>query len=293
LPLTENTDTKPILAFTVDVEEYYHVTGFQGTIPRSKWQDFPSRVEQNTLQLLDILFAADVKGTFFILGCVAESNPRLVKEIYSRGHEIASHGYDHKLISTLSASEFRMDIRQSKHALQDITGGKIIGYRAPTFSIKKDTSWVYEILFEEGFHYSSSVFPVRHDRYGWPNFGDRPKVTYSNKSGSFWEIPLPRIKIGPVAIPFGGGGYLRLYPYWLTSLMLQIKAKQSDSLPIVYCHPWEIDKNQPKVSVDPLNSFRHYFGITGLERKLTKLMKDFRLSSIHDSFAYRWDSTVQ
>ena len=264
--------------FSVDVEEYYQVEAFSRIIPRDKWNEFSSRAKDPTDRLLKILDRYNIKGTFFVLGYLAENLPELVKRIFDAGHEIASHGYGHAMVTTLSPQAFREDIRKSKRILEDIVGAPVSGYRAPTFSIMENTSWAYEILRQEGFSYSSSVFPILHDRYGWPSFGDSPKNMAGNGEGEIWELPMSVGQLGPFRIPFGGGGYLRMYPLALTKALFR-KIERLGRTGIVYVHPWELDPEQPEIKAPFLRRFCHRLGIAKTEEKLVDLFDAMRFAT--------------
>lgn len=209
---TVATNRGPANAFTVDVEDYFHVSAFERHIPRASWEHQPQRVETSTNRLLELLESHGVTGTFFTLGWVAERHPRLMRAIVGAGHELASHGYDHTRVSEMTPDEFRLDVTKTKQLLEDLTGSEIAGYRAPTFSFTMHNRWAYPILAESGYRYSSSIAPVRHDLYGIP---DAPRHAYREPSG-ITEIPLSTISIGGTNLPCGGGGFFRLYPYRVT-----------------------------------------------------------------------------
>jgi len=259
---------------TVDVEEYYHAEAFSGIIGLSEQNKCPSRVVNNTLELIRLFRECDALGTFFILGSVAEKHPGLIRSIQEAGHEIASHGSGHRMVTRMTPNEFREDVRKSRRILEDITGKPVLGYRAPTFSIVKRTEWAYEILRDEGFRYSSSVFPIHHDRYGWPEFGLSPRKMAVRDDRWIWEFPLSVERIGGVNLPFGGGGYLRLYPMSLTKHFFR-RLLRNDRPAVVYVHPWEIDREHPKVAMPVLKRIRHYVGISGMEEKIRDLLRSF------------------
>jgi len=266
-------------AFTVDVEEYFQVEAFSGFVGRNDWHKYACRAEQQTTRVLNLLESFQVRGTFFVLGWLAERNPGLVKIIHDAGHEIASHGYDHKMISRVTPEEFQKDIRKSKNVLEGITHHEILGYRAPTFSILEKTSWAYEILLQEGFRYSSSVFPIWHDRYGWPEFGNDPRKMASNGKGEIWEVPMAVGSLGPLKIPFGGGGYLRAYPLSLTKALFRSHARKGRSA-ILYIHPWELDTEHPPVQAPLFRRFRHHLGIPKMEKKLIALLHSMKFGTV-------------
>lgn len=265
--------------FTVDVEEYFQVEAFSEIIDKSSWDRYPSRALKQTEKVLDLLKAFKVRGTFFVLGWLAEKDPALIRDIHVAGHEIASHGFDHKMISNMTPSEFRKDVRRSKNILEGITKSEIHGYRAPTFSIVEKTSWAYEILLEEGFRYSSSVYPIWHDRYGWPEFGHDPRKMAANGNGEIWEIPMAVGSVGPFRIPFGGGGYLRLYPLFLTRALFRSLGKKGKPA-MLYMHPWELDAEQPRVKAPFFRSIRHYTGIRNMENKLVTLLQSLEFGTV-------------
>lgn len=266
-------------AFTVDVEEYFQVEAFSDHIPKQNWRKYPSRVEETITILLRLLDTHHVRGTFFVLGWIARTHPGMVETIYKAGHEIASHGFDHTMVTEMTPEEFREDIKKSKSILEGIIGRSVNGYRAPTFSITRKTSWAYEILLQEGYSYSSSVYPVWHDRYGWPNFGNDPRQMASDENGEIWELPLTVGSIGPFKVPFGGGGYLRAYPLRLTNALFR-SLKRDGKHGIVYIHPWELDPLQPAIPAPFFRRLRHYIGIPKMEQKLIHLLRSMRFGTV-------------
>jgi polysaccharide deacetylase family protein (PEP-CTERM system associated) len=270
---------------TVDVEEYYHAEIFAGIINPTEWTKYPDHVEKNTMDLVQLFDRCNVRGTFFILGSIAKKFPGLIRSILGSGHEVASHGNEHRMITKMSSSEFREDVRRSKQILEDISGTAILGYRAPTFSIVKRTDWAYEILLEEGFRYSSSVYAIRHDRYGWPEFGILPRKMAISGDRYLWEIPLSVEQMGGINVPFGGGGYLRLYPLFLTKYLLR-KLLRFGRPAIVYVHPWEIDRQHPRIAMPVLKRIRHYVGISGTKEKMGDLLRSYPFGRM-DQFLQR------
>jgi polysaccharide deacetylase family protein (PEP-CTERM system associated) len=258
-------------AMTIDVEDYYQVEAFASTIKRSDWDRLPPRVEQNTFRLLYLLGEAGVEATFFTLGSVARRHPALARRIVADGHELASHGTDHLRVDRQSPAAFRADVRDSKKILEDIGGVVVSGYRAPTFSIGCDTGWAHAILAEEGYRYSSSVYPVKHDLYGSP---DAPRSAFAPVPGLV-EIPLTTVRLLGRDIPASGGGYFRLFPYPLTRWLLG-RAGRQPTPPIFYLHPWEIDPEQPRQRRAPLRSrARHYLNLSRTEPRLRRLLRHF------------------
>ena len=277
--MEDNRSTPIRNVFSVDVEEYFQVEAFSKYIEKNDWDKYPSRVEEQTKRLLDLLDGFQVQGTFFVLGWLAERYAALVKNIFDGGHEIASHGFNHKMVSKMTPEEFQKDIRKSKEVLEGITNTAIKGYRAPTFSILKKTSWAYEILLHEGYRYSSSVFPIWHDRYGWPEFSYHPRRMASNENGEIWEVPMAVGSFGPLRIPFGGGGYLRSYPLFLTEALFRSLARKGRPA-VVYIHPWELDPMHPSVLAPFLVRLRHRLGIQSAEKKVTSLLQSMKFGTL-------------
>jgi polysaccharide deacetylase family protein (PEP-CTERM system associated) len=265
-------------AFTVDVEEYFQVEAFADLIPKKDWHKFPSRVEETTTRLLELLDRYHVRGTFFVLGWIARNHPALVEKISKAGHEVASHGFDHSMITEMTPESFRQDIRKSKAIIENIIGTTVAGYRAPTFSILEKTSWAYKILLDEGYAYSSSVFPIWHDRYGWPKFGNHPRRMEYNGNGEIWEVPMSVGVFGPFRLPFGGGGYLRFYPLTLTKALFRGMGEKGKSATL-YVHPWELDVSHPHVQAPLSRRLRHYFGIRRMEKKLVILLQTLKFDT--------------
>jgi polysaccharide deacetylase family protein (PEP-CTERM system associated) len=262
----------PRNALTFDVEDYFHVTGFEALIPRSQWDRFESRVVPNTYRILAALNRASTRATFFVLGWVANKHPHLVRAIRTAGHDIACHGYWHRLVYQQTPGEFRDDLRRARDLLQDITGDPVTAYRAPSFSITPQSQWALDILIAEGFTVDSSIRP--HGIEG-PYLLQRP-------GGELWEFPLPVRRVLGHALPVGGGGYLRLYPYALTSRLL--RGINRGGLPFVtYLHPWEMDPDQPRIAAGRLASFRHYVNLGRTAGRLTALLRDFRFGTVAEA----------
>ena len=310
-------------ALTVDVEDYFQVHAFSNVIKYEDWGNYECRVEHNTERILEILdtsirnsqFAIrnSAKATFFVLGWIAERYPGLIRRIRDQGHEIACHGYGHKLIYTQSKEEFREDIRRAKAVLEDVTGQDVIGYRAPMYSITKKSQWALEILIEEGFKYDSSIFPIRHDFYG---ISDAPRfpfivslngnqnveflvlnyelnttqnskfinqnskfITYNSKL--LIEFPISTVCFGRMNLPIAGGGYFRLFPYSVIKKGFT-RINEVERQPFIfYIHPWEVDPDQPRINGLSFKSrFRHYINLKKTEERLKKLLRDFNFTSI-------------
>lgn len=257
---------------TVDVEDYFQVASFSGVVPRGMWDEMECRIEANTHRVLDIFEAAAVRATFFVLGWVAERYPRLVADIATRGHEVASHGCDHRPLNGLSADEFREDVRKSKQILEDLTSLPVRGYRAPTFSLSPDTQWAWDILVEEGFEYDSSCFPIYHDRYGDPRGRRYVHSVGGGKTGKqLIEFPLTTLRVLGINLPAAGGGYLRLFPLGL--IRAAIRQSNRRGFPaVIYFHPWELDPGQPRIQASFASRFRHYVNLGKTEGKLRALL---------------------
>ena len=269
---------------TVDVEDYFHVSGFADRVSPREWDDFPSRVVANTQRILRVLDQHQTTGTFFVLGWVADRFPELVREIHSAGHEIGCHSYWHRLVYDLSPDEFRADLVTSRNVLQDITGDPVTLYRAPSFSITKQSLWALEILAEEGFTGDSSIYPVYHDRYGIPNADPAPH-RIKTSAGEINEFPGNALRLGPLRLPISGGGYFRLYPFRFSRFCLDRYSRQSNRPFVFYIHPWEVDPGQPRLPGRFLSRFRHYQNLATTEHKLNALLPRFRFSTLTDSLA--------
>jgi polysaccharide deacetylase family protein (PEP-CTERM system associated) len=276
-------------ALSVDVEDWFQVGAFERTLQRADWDGLTHRVERNSDAVLDLFAQADVKATFFTLGWVAERYPALMRRIADAGHEVASHGYDHARVFTFTPEQFRADLRKSRAILEDASGQAVTGYRAPSFSIDPRTPWAHPILAEEGYRYSSSVAPIRHDHYGWP---DSPRFAWKPVEGSdFVELPVTTAKWGKRTLAAGGGGFFRLLPYAFSRWAIRQVNEQAGRPAIIYFHPWEIDPDQPRVSQAPLRSrLRHYSNLSVMADKLRRLTRDFawtRVDALADAEAAR------
>lgn len=267
---------------TVDVEDYFHVAAFDGTIKRSEWgKKYPLRVEAITYQVLEMFAEHNVKATFFMLGWVAQSCPQLTRAIVEHGHELASHGFNHQKATSQSPDVFRQDVYQSKALLEDITGVSINGYRAPSFSIDPRNEWAFDVLSDLGFIFSSSTYPVKHDHYGAPNW---PKAKYRRPEG-IYELPIPTLHKFGRSIPIGGGGFFRLYPYQLSKALIQHYIKTTGRPYSFYFHPWEMDNGQPRIDGVPLKSrFRHYLNLNKMETRVKALLTDFSWNTMSHVF---------
>lgn len=285
---------------SIDVEDYFHVSAFEDCSPPESWHVFESRVERNTGKILDILDEFDVKATFFVLGWVARSAPKLVRRIAESGHEIASHGFHHRRIPLQDRKSFREDIRSSKSLLEDLSGTLVKGYRAPSYSINRDSLWAFDELTEAGYLYDSSVFPVKHDYYGISDWPCKPFPLQKAEDGSWqpgfehddcwdiFEIPITTLEKAGRNIPVAGGGYFRLYPYALSrSFLGQINSNNNRPF-VFYIHPWEFDPEQPRMKQAGWKSkFRHYLNLHKTEKRFIRLLEDFNFSTIDDFLSHR------
>lgn len=280
---------RPLLnALTIDVEDYYHVSAFDHCLSQGRWDEMPARVGDSTRLVLDRLAESGIRGTFFILGWVAERQPGLVRAIRAAGHEIGCHSYAHRLIYEQTPDQFRADLRRARLVLEDILGERVVAYRAPSFSITNRSLWALDILLEEGFLFDSSIYPTHHDRYGMPGTPLYPH-RIERTGGSLWEFPPPVWRFMKYPLPIGGGGYFRLYPYQLTRQGLH--AINADGRPFaVYLHPWEFDLEQPRLRPGMMRAFRHYVGLRRTEGRLVRLLKDFRFGTMTEALG-EWLST--
>ncbi len=275
----------PVLnALTVDVEDYFQVSGFASTVAPSQWDSMESRVCRNTERLLSLFEETGTKATFFVLGWVAERFPELVKRIHRDGHELASHSYDHGLVYDRSPESFTADLRRAKAAIEDAVGVVVEGYRAPSFSIIERSLWALDVLIAEGYTYDSSIYPVRHDRYGIPSWS-RHIQRVSRPGGSIWELPGSTISRIGVNLPIGGGGYFRLLPYGWTRRGIASLNRIEGRPAIFYLHPWEVDPDQPRIQAGAVSRVRHYYNLDQTESRLRRLLKEFRFGRVSDVLA--------
>lgn len=260
-------------ALTIDVEDYFQVSAFAPYIRRDDWDTRECRVERNVDRILGLLDEQDTKATFFTLGWVAERYPAMVRRIVDGGHELASHGYGHQRASDLTPQQLYEDVHRAKTILEDIGGQAVLGYRAPSFSIGTANLWALDTLLEAGYRYSSSIYPVKHDHYGMP---DAPRFAHEVRPGLI-EVPPTTLRLFDRNLPSSGGGFFRLLPYGVSRWMLQQVNSRDAQAAIFYFHPWEIDEGQPRISgIDAKTRFRHYVNIDRNERKLRRLLRDFR-----------------
>ena len=264
--------------FTVDVEEYFQVAALAPYISRGEWETTPRRVEVGMRLLLDLMAEHDALGTFFVLGWIAERMPALVREISDRGHEVASHGTDHRRVTELDEDQFRDSVRVSRRILEDVTGQPVFGYRAPSFSIVRGGEWALDILVEEGYRYDSSLFPVRRAGYGYEG-GQRDPHKLDRAAGHLDEVAPATLQFGSHILPAGGGAYFRHLPYALVHAALA-SAQKRGAPGTFYIHPWELDPGQPRISAPVRTTLRHYGGMSRTVPRLRRLLSNFQFQPI-------------
>jgi len=265
---------------TVDVEEYFHPSEVQRSVTQARWDHLPSHVEGQTLRVLELLARRRITATFFVLGWVAERHPKLVREIAARGHDLGCHSHAHRLVYELTPTAFREDTRRAIAVLEDAAGLRPRAYRAPSYSITRDSLWALEILVECGFLYDSSIYPVAHDRYGIPGFG-RYAQMLPTPSGPICEVPIATVELpGGRVAPVGGGGYLRLLPYRYTAAGIRRIHARDRQPAVIYFHPWELDTGQPRLASGLVSRLRTYSGLRGMESKLVRLTSEFQFSTL-------------
>lgn len=267
---------------TVDVEDYFQVSALEERIAKEQWTSFQPRVENNTQKLLEMFDRSNVKATFFVLGWIAARFPALIRRIADKGHEVASHGPMHERISNQSPEQFRQGVIETKQRLEDVTGARVNGYRAPSFSLGPQQTWAWNILAETGHSYSSSVYPGQLDHYGFPGIG---RTAFTVEGTGLLEIPVTTLAIAGRRLPIGGGGYFRLYPYWAFAAGIRYLNVREQMPAMFYLHPWEIDPDQPRVAgLSAKTRFRHYLNLHKTERRLERLLGDFQWGRITDVY---------
>lgn len=282
LPARRAGDGRVVNAMSVDVEEYFQVGAFETCIDRADWPSFESRVVYNTQIVLDLFAEHGIAATFFCLGWVAERHPDLLRAIVDAGHEVASHGYDHRRVFELTPQSFAADLARTKAILEDCTGRPVAGYRAPSFSIGENNRWALDVLADAGYAYSSSVYPIRHDHYGMPS---APRFAFRHNDTAMIEIPLTTVKLAGRTVPCAGGGYFRLLPYGLSRAMMQRVNERENAACIFYFHPWEVDADQPRQRQAPLKSrLRHYTNLARMQHKLARALRDFHWDRVDRVF---------
>lgn len=283
LPIDHARESTPLTnAMTVDVEDYYQVSAFEPHIRRDEWNRYPSRVERNTDRILALFAAHDVRATFFTLGIVAERYPALIRRIVDAGHELASHGYSHIRVTQQQPDEFRADVLRTKKLLEDTGGIAVRGYRAASYSIGADNLWALDVLAESGHEYSSSIYPIRHDLYGMRS---APRFAFRYSGGPLLEVPVTTVEVLNQRLPCGGGGYFRLLPYGVSRWAMRRVNRDDRQSCVFYFHPWEIDPDQPRPPDLRLKTrFRHYLNLDRMERRLARLLRDFRWGRMDQVF---------
>ena len=275
-------------AMTVDVEDYFQVQAFARVVSPAQWDGFDCRVEANVERILARFAENGARGTFFTLGWVAERYPAMVRRIVAAGHELASHGYGHAPVHSLTADAFRADVRRTREVLESIGGVAVRGYRAPTFSMGAKTPWAHAVLEEAGYAYSSSIYPIRHDLYGDP---DAPRFPHRVAGTGLWEMPMTTVRLGGRNLPCAGGGYFRLLPYRLFRSGVRRLNRTEHKPAIFYFHPWEIDPGQPRIAgVAALARFRHYVNLGAMQGRLDRLLQDFAWDRMDLVFAACWQA---
>ncbi len=274
-----------INAISIDVEDWYQVSDFESVVQFSRWDDFESRVVRNTRRILELLGRHSIHGTFFILTWNAERFPELVKEIDAAGPEIATHGYAHRLVYTQTPEEFRSDLQRSLNILQDLTGKPVLGYRAPSFSITKDSIWALDVLLELGLRYDSSIFPLRDKLYGIADSYRFPYVVRQQGSQDLIEFPMSTVRVRQTNLPLAGGAYFRLLPYAFFRWGMN-KLNREGKSTVLYLHPWEIDPEQPRIAARGKRGYSsHYWNLRATENKLVRLLQDFSFAPMREVLA--------
>ena len=269
-------------ALTVDVEEWFQVSNFEGVVSREEWDSLPSRVVDSTRRLLDLFDRFDAKATFFVLGWVAERRAELVREIRERGHDLASHGYGHELVYQIGRERFREDLRKSVRAIQEAAGVRPSGYRAPSFSIDRRAAWAFDVLSEEAFTYDSSIFPVKHPRYGVPGFPRAPRRVRAPGGGVLREFPMTTLRVASLNLGASGGAWLRLLPPLVPRIAFA-RMNAAGEPAVLYVHPWELDPEQPRLRVSAAKRIAHYTNLASTERRLAGLLERFPFGTMEEA----------
>ncbi|MFQ5710086.1 MAG: XrtA system polysaccharide deacetylase [bacterium] len=284
-------------AITVDVEDWFHVAIFRKVIDRKDWDRQEVRIHANICRVLKLFEEFKVKGTFFVLGWIAERYPEVVLTIKKYGHEIGSHGYSHAIIYEHSKEDFVRDLERSISVLEKTIDEQIYSYRAPSYSITLQTLWALEMLSQKGIRYDSSIFPIKHDLYGIPAMPRFPFYIKCHNGQKLIEFPLSTVQIWKENVPISGGGYLRLFPFWF--IKNGIKRLNDIGKPVIlYFHPWELDPAQPRLHVNFVSRFRHYFNLEATESRLRRLLSEFEFSSLGEvmeslKIEYQWPSLAE
>ncbi len=267
---------------SVDVEDYFQVEAFAGSVTRESWPNWPSRVVDNTRRVLDLFDQHNAKATFFFMGWVAERFPDLVRDAHSRGHELACHSYWHRTVYSLTPQVFREDTRRARDVIEQVSGARVLGYRAPTWSITKDCLWALDILAEEGFRYDSSIYPIQHDLYGVPGAKRFPYTFTCGNGMTLREFPPATVRFAGMNFPAAGGGYLRIFPYAYTEWVFRHFEEKDHQRVVVYFHPWEVDPEQPRIKDKLKSRFRHYTNLSQMQGRVSSLLKNHSFQSFRD-----------
>ena len=274
--------TGTVNAFSVDVEDWYQVADFDAVVGFADWDRYESRVARNTDRILALCDEAGVRGTFFVLTWNAERHPEIVRRIAAAGHEIASHGYAHRLIYEQTPETFRDDITRAKATLEDITGAAVLGYRAPSTSVTPRSLWALDVLLDVGLRYDSSIFPIRDTLYGLPDADRFPHVIRRRDGRELLEFPLATTRLFGRNVPLAGGGWLRVFPYRYTRWAMR-RVNREGHPAVAFVHPWELDPEQPRMRTAGRRGFStHYVGLRGTYGKLRRLFRDFRFAPLRD-----------
>jgi polysaccharide deacetylase family protein (PEP-CTERM system associated) len=273
---------KTLNAISVDVEDYFQVGAFEHLIRRGDWDNLEHRIEHNMDKVLQLFEERNIKATFFMLSWVAERYPTLVNDIVSQGHELASHGHGHQRVTDLSREAFRQDVVRAKCTLEDLGAVAVRGYRAPSYSIGKSNVWALDILAQVGYQYSSSIYPVRHDHYGFP---EAPRFVFRDSNTGIIEVPITTVKIMNKIMPAGGGGFFRFYPYAMSRWIINRVNRVDGEAAVFYFHPWELDPGQPRQrNISTKTCFRHYLNLAKTESRLRRLLVDFNWGRMDEVF---------
>jgi polysaccharide deacetylase family protein (PEP-CTERM system associated) len=260
---------------TVDVEDYFHVRNFADTINLEDWETLEEVAPNATYRILRLFEEQQVKATFFVLGWLAKRHPRLVRAIHAAGHEVACHGYFHEPVRAMTPDEFRADVSAAKKVLEDTIGAPVLGFRAPSFSIDESSLWAFDVLLGEGFEYDSSLFPGRMVPFGFAGVSRQPCRLDRGAAGAIMELPLTTLTVAGVKLPFAGGGFFRAYPYAMIRAGMRHINEREHAPVVVYFHPWELVPQQPRVAAHVKARIKHYLGLTTMEKKITRLLRDF------------------
>lgn len=266
-------------ALSIDVEDYFMVSAFEKTVKRSDWEKYECRVEKNTLRILDVMDEYGAKGTFFVVGWIADRYPDLLREIHRRGHEIGGHSYYHRLVYEMTPEEFKQDLRRTRRAIEAAGVGPVIGFRAPSFSVIERNLWALDILRKEGYKYDASIFPAAHARGGIAH-----AARYPHWIQDLAEFPMSTARVFGKSMPFSGGGYFRLFPYSFVKFGMNQSVRKGKPT-IIYVHPWEFDPEQPRMPAKPFDKFKHYVNLDKTESKFRRLLRDYHFAPVRDVLA--------